>query len=578
MKPTALRVTGLPAAPGVARGSWVRVRRHELPVGGRVSPGTVDAEEARLREAANSAADDLMALSERVAGEGHPDEAAIFMAHAAMAWDPTLLDHAVARIRDVGDDAVTAIQAAGAVAAAQLAALDDPLLAARAADVLDVADRIARLLAGQPGDETNLATPAVVVADDLSPSMTATLPRERILGIVLEGGSPNAHAAILARAYGIPAVVGAHGTIEALGAAGPGAQIALDGATGEVVVAPDAAVIAEFDGRATRAARRRATDVAETALPAVTIDGVEVTLLANIGTPSEAAPARALGARGVGLFRTEFLFLERATPPTEDEQAAAYREAVRAFGGDPVTIRLLDVGGDKPIPYLAVPPEENPFLGVRALRLAHERPELFLTQLRACYRAAVAGPVKVMAPMIADAGDVVLLLSLAARARAELAANGVPAGDVDLGVMLEIPSAVLTADAWLGDVSFASLGTNDLAQYALAADRGNPALEGYRDPTHPAVLRLIAMAADSAARAGIALSVCGEMAGDPSAALALVGLGLRQLSMGAPSIPAVRRAIRAVDHQTLRETAALALHDRSAADARARFTPLLPAT
>ena len=578
MKPTALRVTGLPAAPGVARGSWVRVRRHELPVGGRVSPGTVDAEEARLREAANSAADDLMALSERVAGEGHPDEAAIFMAHAAMAWDPTLLDHAVARIRDVGDDAVTAIQAAGAVAAAQLAALDDPLLAARAADVLDVADRIARLLAGQPGDETNLATPAVVVADDLSPSMTATLPRERILGIVLEGGSPNAHAAILARAYGIPAVVGARGTIEALGAAGPGAQIALDGATGEVVVAPDAAVIAEFDGRATRAARRRATDVAETALPAVTIDGVEVTLLANIGTPSEAAPARALGARGVGLFRTEFLFLERATPPTEDEQAAAYREAVRAFGGDPVTIRLLDVGGDKPIPYLAVPPEENPFLGVRALRLAHERPELFLTQLRACYRAAVAGPVKVMAPMIADAGDVVLLLSLAARARAELAANGVPAGDVDLGVMLEIPSAVLTADAWLGDVSFASLGTNDLAQYALAADRGNPALEGYRDPTHPAVLRLIAMAADSAARAGIALSVCGEMAGDPSAALALVGLGLRQLSMGAPSIPAVRRAIRSVDHQTLRETAALALHDRSAADARARFTPLLPAT
>ena len=212
-----------------------------------------------------------------------------------------------------------------------------------------------------------------------------------------------------------------------------------------------------------------------------------------------------------------------STPPTEDEQAAAYREAVEAFDGDPVTIRLLDIGGDKPIPYLPMPAEENPFLGVRALRLAHDRPELFVTQLRACYRAAAAGPVKVMAPMVADAGDVTLLLALAARARAELAAAGVAVGAVDLGVMLEIPSAVLSADAWFGDVAFASLGTNDLTQYALAVDRGNPALERYRDAMHPAVLRLIAMAAESAARAGIPLSVCGEMGGDPAAALALVG-------------------------------------------------------
>ena len=574
---TPVRLAGVPAAPGVARGPWVHVRRRDLPLGGRVASGAVEDEEARLRDAANAAADDLMALSERVGAEGHEDEAAIFMAHAAMAWDPTLVEVAATRIREQGEDGVAAIQASGASAAAQLAALDDPLLAARSADVLDVADRIARILAGLPTDEVTLADPSVVVAEDLSPSMTATLPCEHILGILLEGGSPTAHAAILARAYGIPAVVAAPAALAALAAAGSGADVAIDGGTGEVVVAPDADTVAEFDARAVLHALARSADAAEAGLAAVTTDGVEVTLLANIGTPAEAGPARALGARGVGLFRTEFLFLERSTPPTEDEQAAAYREAVEAFGGDPVTIRLLDIGGDKPIPYLPMPAEENPFLGVRALRLAHDRPEVFVTQLRACYRAAVAGPVKVMAPMVADAGDVMLLLALATRARDELAGEGVAIGPVDLGVMLEIPSAVLSADAWFGDVAFASLGTNDLTQYALAVDRGNPALERYRDAMHPAVLRLIAMAADSAARAGISLSVCGEMGGDPAAALALVGLGVRQLSMGTASLPAVRRAIRGATASTLAETAALALHDRSAAEARARFSALLPA-
>ena len=578
MATTTIRLAGVPAAPGVARGPWVHVRRRELPVGGRIDPARADAEEARIRDAANAAADELMALSEQVAAEGHDEEAAIFMAHAAMAWDPTLVETAVARVRDRDEDGVAAIVASGAAAAAQLAALDDPLLAARAADVVDVADRIARILAGLPTGGATLASPAVVVAEDLSPSMTATLPREHILGIVLEAGSPTAHAAILARAYGIAAVVGAAGVLATLEAAGPHTEVALDGATGEVVIAPGPADAAEFDARAASVARARAADAEQASLPAVTTDGIEVTLLANIGTPAEAAPARAMGARGVGLFRTEFLFLERSTPPTEDEQAAAYRDAVEAFGGDPVTIRLLDIGGDKPIPYLPMPPEENPFLGVRALRLAHDRPELFVTQLRACYRAAVAGPVKVMAPMVADAGDATLLLALAERARRELTAEGVAFGDVDLGVMLEIPSAVLGADAWFGEIAFASLGTNDLTQYALAVDRGNPALERYRDAMHPAVLRLIAMAAESAARAGIPLSVCGEMGGDPAAALALVGLGVRQLSMGAASLPAVRRAIRGAAATTLNEAAAIALHDRSAVDARGRFTALLPAT
>ena len=277
----------------------------------------------------------------------------------------------------------------------------------------------------------------------------------------------------------------------------------------------------------------------------MTTDGVEVTLLANIGTPAEAAPARALGARGVGLFRTEFLFLERSTPPSEDEQARAYREAVEAFGGDPVTIRLLDIGGDKPIPYLPMPTEDNPFLGVRALRLAvrpaGDLPDPAARLLPRCG----AGPVKVMAPMVADARR----RGAAARPRppgprGPGRGRASPGATSALGVMLEIPSAVLAADTYFGQIAFASLGTNDLTQYTLAVDRGNPALERYRDAMHPAVLRLIAGAAESARWAGISLSVCGEMGGDPVAALALVGLGVTQLSMGAASLPAVRRAIR----------------------------------
>ncbi len=240
-----------------------------------------------------------------------------------------------------------------------------------------------------------------------------------------------------------------------------------------------------------------------------------------------------------------------------------------------MTIRLLDVGGDKQIPYLPIAPEDNPFLGVRALRLAHDDPGLFVTQLRACLRAAVRGPVKVMAPMVADAGDARLLLDLAEQARAGLLADGIEAGEIGLGVMLEIPAAILVADSYFGRLSFASLGTNDLLQYALAVDRGNAALERYRDALHPALLRLVRTAVERAAAAGIDLSVCGEMAGDPIAALALAGLGIRSLSMAAPSLPAVRRALRAARMPDLESAARVALDDPDAAAVRARFAALV---
>jgi phosphotransferase system enzyme I (PtsI) len=349
-----------------------------------------------------------------------------------------------------------------------------------------------------------LDEPAIVAAEDLPPSLTATLPRDRLVGIVLQGSSPTAHAAILARAYGIPAVVGVSELLATLPrTADATTEIAIDGGSGDVFIDPDEATRERFDAGVDAGRRQLERDLRDARLPAVTLDGVEVSLLANIGTPDESDGALALGAAGVGLFRTEFLFLERTSPPSEDEQVAAYERVVRAFAPGSVTIRLLDVGGDKPIPYLPIDHEANPFLGVRALRLAHSEPDLFVTQLRACYRAAAAGRVKVMAPMVADAGDVDLLLGLADRARTELLEQHDEIGDVSLGVMLEIPSAVLVADSYLDRIAFASLGTNDLLQYTLAVDRGNAALERYRDALQPAVLRLIADSVDAAARCGV---------------------------------------------------------------------------
>ena len=561
---------GVGAAPGVARGPAVRIDPPVRPAARSIVAEEVAGERERLARATEAAAAELEAIAASVRGQGHSDEAAIFEAQAAIARDPALAQTAEARI-DGGMDAIGGVLAAADAFGEQLRGLGDELIAARAADVVDVGTRVATILAGGRASGPTLERPSVVVADDLPPSVTASLPRDRVLGLALEGSSPTAHAAILARAYAIPAVVGVRGLLAAV-ARSAAAEIALDGTTGEVVVAPDEAVRGRFEAQADEARRARARDVEEARLAAETLDGTAVTLLANIGTPEEAPLAVDLGARGVGLFRTEFLFLERSKPPSEDEQLDAYRRVVEAFDSHPVTIRLLDVGGDKPIPYLPIPAEANPFLGVRALRLAATRPEVFVRQLRAAYRAATSGPVKVMAPMVADAGDATLLLELAARARAELAADGLAAGEVTLGVMLEIPSAILVADSYFGSLAFASLGTNDLLQYTLAVDRGNPALESYRDSLHPAVLRLIAEAVAAARRAGIELSVCGEMAGDPVAALALVGLGVRSLSMAASSLPGVRRAIRAASLAELEAAAAASLRDGAAAEVRARFT------
>ena len=570
-----VRIAGRAAAPGIARGRWAELSRPDLPAAGSIAASEVTSETERLKDAAKAASRELRDLAASVRDAGHADEAAIFLAQAAIARDPDIIDAAAAAIEREKIDAIGALATAARATAERIAAVDDELLRGRAADVLDVADRIARRIAGFAAEDATLATPAVIVATDLPPSVTATLPRDRVLGIALEGASPTAHAAILARAYGIPAVVSAAGLLAALRGAGQDAELAIDGATGEAIVDPDPAERSRFDRLAAAAEEARTRDLAEALDSPVTLDGVEISLLANIGGPDESADALRFGARGVGLFRTEFLFLERAAPPSEDEQETVYRRVIEAFRGMPVTIRLLDVGGDKQIPYLDQPREDNPFLGVRALRLADRRPDLFITQLRACLRAAETGPVKVMAPMIADGSDAARLRELAHEARTSLDRDGLAHGEVALGVMLEIPSAVLTGDAYLDQLAFASLGTNDLLQYTLAADRGNAALDRYRDSLHPALLRLVREAVEGCGRAGVELSVCGEMAGDPAAALALLGLGIRQLSMSAASLAAVRRAVRGADVAALEAVATAALRDPGAVEVRARFDAVL---
>ncbi len=564
MSGTALR--GVPAAPGVAIAPPWRPPEPVVHAKGGPLLG--------LAESAERAAAELAALSERLQGVGRAEEAEIFDAQAMMAQDPELLD-AAAALEAQGTAADAAVLAAGDQAASVLAAIDDELLAARAADVRDVAARIARIMRGEA--PPRLDTRSIAVAVDLPPSVTAELDPALLAGIALEAGSRTAHAAILARALEIPAVVGAAGLLAAVDGA---RELAVDGDRGEVFCDPDATQRTEIDLRAAAAAERRAADVALRDLPLATADGHRVMLAANIGGPEESARAIDAGAEGVGLFRTEFMFMGRVSAPDEATQAAAYAAVLDAFGDRPVVIRLIDLGGDKGLPYLPLPPEENPFLGVRALRLANAgHTDLIVTQLRAILTAGEkTGRVPwIMAPMVADLEDVHRLHELAAMAAFGRDLSVKP----KVGIMVEIPSVALIADLVAPEVAFFSIGTNDLTQYLLAADRTNPALADRQDPMHPAVLRTIRQVVEGGRAHGIPVAVCGEMAGDPSGAMALAGLGIDELSMDAGAFGGVKRAVASATREQLADAVQRAMGVERAADARAIFDELrgaVPAT
>jgi multiphosphoryl transfer protein len=555
-------VRGFAASPGIALGPARRFHVPEpaIPPGEAADPA---AETAALERAIEATAADIRAQRDRVAARTGEAQAAIFDAHLLCLRDEALLGPARAAIAQERRTAPQAWAASVRVTATSWDELDDEYLRARAADLRSVGAQVVAHLLGLPIPRPHLAAPGILVAEDLTPADTSGLDPATALGIATARGGPTSHAAVLARAMGIPAVVGLG---ERLGDVEEGAPVALDGDRGLLIVDPQPAERASLEAARDRRAAEVARARAAAAGPATTLDGLTIEVAANIGVPDEALPAVAAGADGVGLFRTEFLFMGRDAMPSEDEQAAAYTAAAEALDGRPLLIRTLDAGADKPIPYLGQEAEVNPFLGVRGLRLGLARPELLGAQLRAVVRTAAAGHrVRVMFPMVATLEE--LLAGRAALEEARTVAG--PAAPLEVGIMIEVPAAALNAAVLAEHVDFFSIGTNDLTQYTVAADRGNEHVAALNDARHPAVLRLIRASVEGAEAHGRWVGVCGELAADPGVAPLLIGLGITELSMAAPAVAEVKAAVRATEAAAARAVAERALACGSTDEVRA---------
>lgn len=556
----------IPASPGLAIGPLRYAKRSRIVVEATARDPAV--ETTRLRQALETARSQLKEIYQEVKQRSGVGKAAIFLAHAEFLNDPELIQETLARI-EAGASAAWAWQQAIASRVAALEALDDPVLAARAVDLGDVGDRVLRSLASSIEERPELPTePAILVAEDLTPSDTAILDPKLILGFCTAGGGPTSHSAIIARALGIPALVGV----------GPavlhqreGCLVILDGNRGMLYIEPSSATLKSALIERTELEAAREEEMLSRYQPAILTDGRRVGVVANISRVAEAEHAVNAGAEGVGLLRTEFLFLNRAAPPDEEEQYQAYREMVRALNGLPLIIRTLDIGGDKNVPYLHLTPEQNPFLGVRGIRLCLARPDLFRPQLRAIYRAVREGPVKIMFPMIATLEELQAAKTLAEEARREVGSE-----PVEVGMMVEVPSAVLMADEFAPELDFFSIGTNDLAQYTFAMDRGHPVLGKQADGLHPAVLRLVDQTVCAAGAAGKWVGVCGGIAGDPLGAAILTGLGVAELSVSIPSVAAVKAALRRLSFEETQALARRALACRTAAEVRALLPGVSP--
>lgn len=572
-QPTARQTfTGIAASPGLVVGTLVQAGQIALEVEDRFC--SVAAEAAALDTALSAALAQLQQLAQGARAKGQAEQAAIFTAHAGLLQDADLL---LATSRSVVQRHGVAWAWRHAVAARVAAqrALPDATLAARAADLQDVGERVLRHLLGRghEADGHAAAWPddAILLADDLSPSVTAQIDTRRVRGFCTARGGPTAHTAILARALGLPAVVAAGNGVLQPGLAA-GTVAILDGYRGRMYVGPSETALAEARDMVGRIARRQAEEARTRQLPAITIDGHAIEIAANANRADQAISALEAGAEGVGLMRTEFLFLERDEVPDEEAQYTAYRDMVLALGGRPLIVRTLDIGGDKQVPHLDLPVEENPFLGVRGARLVLRRDDLLVPQLRALYRAARHGPLSVMFPMISTVEEVLEL-----RARMDAVRLALDAPKVPVGIMIEVPSAALMADRLAAHVDFFSIGTNDLTQYTLAVDRQHPELAGMADSLHPAVLRLIERTVAGARRHGRWVGVCGGLAGEPLGAALLVGLGVDELSMSTGDLGTVKALLRRHSLAELQALARQALEVDTADEVRALGSALRPA-
>lgn len=537
-------LTGIAASPGIALGPVALYRLATI----KVSERQIDdppAEWERLLAAIQTAQEQLKTVQAQASAQVGDYEASIFEAHQLFLEDPALVEVARQQIFDRSINAEAAWQAAIAEQVAGYRAIEDVYLQARAADVVDVGQRVLKLLTGAPPTHLELTEPSILVATDLSPSDTAQLDPSKVLGICTEQGTATAHSAILARALGIPAVVGVG---PALAHLTTGTLVALDGQHGSVWVTPDAAQVTKLEHqREAWLAVQQAARAAGQQL-AITRDGQRVEVVANIGGLAELHAALDYGAEGVGLLRTEFLYLERSTAPTEAEQLTIYRAIAEKLEARPFIIRTLDIGGDKPLPYLDLGVEANPFLGWRGIRYCLDHPALLKTQLRAILQASPGHQFKIMFPMISSLVEVRAAKALLAECQTELRQAGVAFDEaIEIGVMIEVPAAVAIADQLATEVDFFSIGTNDLSQYTVAADRTNARVSALADTFQPAVLRLIQQTISAAHTAGIWVGLCGEFAGNPLATPVLLGFGLDEFSMSGPAIPLVKQAINRLD-------------------------------
>ncbi len=559
-------LTGVAASAGVAIGP-----AHRLGGLAEAPPereaDDAEAEAARLEQGMSAARDAIAHDREVVAARAGAGDAAIFDAHLALLQDDALLEPARDAIAS-GATAERAFYDAAQQVATLYRGLDEPLLQERATDVLDVGRRVVAAVTGSGAAAGSAEASGIVVADELTPADAAGLDPARVLAIATARGSTTAHAAILARALGLPAVVGLGPAVLGVG---DGTTLLLDGEAGTVMVDPPADMVNDAEERRARAEARRAAARDRASEPAVTRDGERIDVFANLGTGSDAGRAVELGAEGVGLLRTEFLFLGRSELPGEEEQAATLREIAVALDGRPLIVRTLDAGADKPLPALPMPPEDNPFLGVRGIRLALVRPELLATQFRAILRVAAEHPVKTMLPMVATLAEITAARELLEQARAD---TGIDA-PMELGIMVEVPAAALAAPRLAAHVDFFSLGTNDLTQYTMAAERGDARLAPLLAGPQPAVLRLVQATVAGAAAHGRWVGVCGELAGDPAAAVLLAGLGVTELSMAAALVPEAKAALREVSLADARAAAQAALETDDADAARGLALQLL---
>ena len=542
-----ITIQGKGVSKGIAKGPLYFFQRSDTTVTLK-AVSDIEAEKARLAVAQEQSIQQLNALAEQCQEDAGEEMAVLFETHAMLVEDEDFVECITSLIDEESCNAEYAVEQAGIQFAAMFAAMDDAYMQARAADIKDVAKRILNNLLGVVDGGIRSDVPVILAADDLAPSETLQLDKSKILGFVTMGGSGNSHTAILARTMGIPAICGAG---EALAESYNGRVGYIDGETGQLIIDPDAMTQAALKEKYEKQQETKKLLETMKGQEDITLDGKKMLLYCNIGSPEDVAAVLANDGQGIGLFRSEFLYLSASDYPTEDEQFEAYRSVAAAMNGKRVVIRTLDIGADKQVDYFDMKEEENPALGVRAIRICLNRPEVFRTQLRALYQASVYGKIAIMFPMIASVWEVKECKRACMSVMKELEAEGIPYDkDTELGIMIETPSSVFVAEELAKLVDFFSVGTNDLTQYTLACDRQSNDLGKFYDPHHPALLRAIKMAADAAHKAGIWIGICGELGADISMLPTFLAMGIDELSVSPSAVLPVRAAIRQSIAQT----------------------------